>query len=84
MNEPLVAKQDQEKILPPDGFVGHARLLELVWTDAAARPSLKWLHNQRAKRLIPFCRFGRLIFYNPAKVRESLERRFEVSPVGKK
>lgn len=63
------------------GFVGHERLLELIWPDEKARPSVKWLHHQRANRQIPYIRVGRLIFYDPVRVKASLLSKREIKSV---
>jgi len=58
----------------PPKFVDGKRLLEVIFDDAS-RPSLRWLRGQQARRAIPFVRLGRLIFFNPEHVLESLNAR---------
>ena len=42
--------------------------------DPQTRPSLKWLHRQRKRKLIPFFRLGRYIRFDPVLVRQALDR----------
>lgn len=49
------------------------RLLEVLFDDAS-RPSLRWLRELQRKRLIPFVRLGRRVFFDPAAVRTALEK----------
>src|SRR5580658_3913528 len=56
------------------------RLLELIF-DEDSRPSVRWLHNQKKRRAIPFLKVGRLVKYDPDRVRETLIRRFRVGKV---
>ena len=46
--------------------------------DADCRPSERWLRRLRAQRIIPYRPIGRLIFYDPAAVREALATRCAV------
>lgn len=56
------------------GLVDGPRLLEILFPDEACRPSLRWLADQRKRRLVPFVRLGRLIFYSVPQVRQANER----------
>ena len=42
--------------------------------DPQTRPSLRWLHRRRKRKEIPFFRIGRYIRFDPALVRQALER----------
>jgi hypothetical protein len=52
-------------------------LLKTNW-HPDSQPSLRWLREQTAKRTIPFLKIGRKVFFDPAKVRQSLAKRFTV------
>jgi hypothetical protein len=56
------------------------RLLELIF-DEGSRPSVRWLHNQKKRRVIPYLKVGRLVRYDPDRVRETLNLRFTVGKV---
>jgi hypothetical protein len=58
-------------------LVSGERLLELIF-DEDSRPSVRWLHNQKKRRAIPYLKVGRLVRYDPARVREALSLRFTV------
>jgi hypothetical protein len=58
-------------------LVSGERLLELVF-DEASRPSVRWLHNQKKRRAIPYLKVGRLVRYDPDRVREALSLHFTV------
>ena len=58
-------------------LVDGQRLLDVLF-DESSRPSLRWLRGQQARRSIPFVKLGRLVFFDPARVRESLNSRSTV------
>ncbi|MGN6556132.1 MAG: hypothetical protein ACTHLW_20680, partial [Verrucomicrobiota bacterium] len=65
----------------PQQYVRAEKLLEILFTDDA-RPSLRWLRDQQAKRAIPFTRVGRLCFFDPVAVKaewDSRNRRKQVA-----
>lgn len=59
------------------GLVDALRLLETIF-DPESRPSLRWLRDQTAKRTIPFLKIGHKVYFDPAKVRQALAKRFTV------
>jgi hypothetical protein len=61
-------------------LVSGERLLELIF-DEDSRPSVRWLHNQKKRRAIPYLKVGRLVRYDPDRVRETLNLRFTVEKV---
>jgi hypothetical protein len=61
-------------------LVSGERLLELIF-DEDSRPSVRWLHNQKKRRAIPYLKVGRLVRYDPDRVREALNLRFTVEKV---
>jgi len=66
----------------PSGLVGALTLLELLFPDEATRPSLRWLRHQQAKRLIPYLKIGRLVFFDPVQVRLAFDSQFKVESIG--
>lgn len=58
-------------------LVSGERLLELLF-DEDSRPSVRWLHNQKKGRAIPYLKIGRLVRYDPDRVREAMNLRFTV------
>jgi hypothetical protein len=52
-------------------LVNAAGLLEVVFQDKS-RPSLRWLKQKQAAGLIPFTKVGRLVWFDPAAVRQAL------------
>ena len=62
----------------PEGLLTGKELLKQVWPNPESRPSLRWLRSQQSKRTLPYVKCGRLVFFDPAKVRKALEQRFTV------
>lgn len=58
---------NENKLVDADG------LLDRLF-DKETRPSLRWLQYQIKRKAIPFYRVGRLIRFDPALVRQALER----------
>jgi hypothetical protein len=58
-------------------LVSGERLLVLLF-DEDSRPSVRWLHNQKKRRVIPYLKIGRLVRYDPNRVREAMNLRFTV------
>ena len=63
---------EQTKNTIDNMLVDSAGLLAALFPEAC-RPSRRWLDRQKAAGRVPHIRIGGLVFYNPAKVRESLE-----------
>jgi hypothetical protein len=40
--------------------------------DESCRPSLRWIRDQQRRRVIPFVRIGRLVFFDVSQVRARL------------
>lgn len=55
-------------------LVDAPKLLEAVFAPEC-RPTVRWLRTQVATRSLPFCRVGRLVFFDPDQVREHLAAR---------
>jgi hypothetical protein len=72
MSENKIEKQNE---VPEAGLVDGPRLLEVIFPNEVCRPSMRWLKTQEKKRAIPFMRIGRLIFYDPPRVRAALTAR---------
>ena len=58
----------------PAGLVGAETCLEIVFPDKSTRPSLRWLRELQHKRLIPFRKIGKLVFFDPVEARRALDR----------
>lgn len=43
--------------------------------DEKSRPSLRWLEEQRGRRAIPFVKIGRLVRFDPEKVKQRIEQK---------
>jgi hypothetical protein len=65
---------------PNNLLVSGNRLLEIIF-DKDSRPSTRWLHNQKKRRAIPFLKVGRLVRYDPERVREALNQKFVVGRI---
>jgi len=59
-------------------WVNGEQLLELLFEETS-RPSLRWLRLQQKRKVVPYIKIGRLVRYDPARVREILARRFTVN-----
>ncbi len=57
-------------VAPTDGYLDAPRLLENLFPNEACRPSLRWLREMQKKRKLPFIKLGRLVFFDPCRVRE--------------
>ena len=55
-------------------LVDAPKLLEAVFAPEC-RPTVRWLRTQVANRTLPFCRVGRLVYFDPVQVREHLAQR---------
>lgn len=62
----------------PEGLLDGKELLKRIWPNAESRPSLRWLREQQSRRTIPYVKCGRLVFFDPEKVRKALDKRFAV------
>jgi hypothetical protein len=54
-------------------LVDAERLLEILF-PADCRPTLRWLRERQKKKEIPYVKLGRLVFFHPARVQESLSK----------
>ena len=67
-----------------NGLVGAVPLLEITFPREETRPSLRWLREMQAKRLIPFRKIGRMTYFCPVEVRRALDAQFKVNCIGEK
>jgi hypothetical protein len=58
---------------PPSQLVDAEKLLEILF-PSDCRPTLRWLRERQKKREIPYIKLGRLVYFNPASVQESLAK----------
>jgi hypothetical protein len=61
----------------PGGLVGASGLLTSLWPDESSRPSLRWIREMQARRVIPFLKIGRKVLFEPQRVLAAL-RKLEV------
>lgn len=62
----------------PEGLLSAEELLSVIWPNPKSRPSLRWLREQQARRTLPHVKCGRLVFFDAAKVRQVIAKRFTV------
>jgi hypothetical protein len=62
----------------PEKKLVNAQTLLAELFPEESRPSTRWLDHQRSRRLIPFYRISRLIFFDVDEVRQSLRERLHV------
>lgn len=62
--------------------MGAEALLREVWKDEASRPSLRWLRAMQAKRVLPYRKIGRKVFFDPEEVRRAIDSKFKVESIG--
>jgi hypothetical protein len=60
-------------INPPVQLVDAEKLLEILFPPDC-RPTLRWLRERQKKREIPYVKLGRLVYFDPARVQESLAK----------
>lgn len=60
-------------INPPVQLVDAEKLLEILF-PADCRPTLRWLRERQKKKEIPYVKLGRLVYFNPVRVQESLAK----------
>jgi len=53
-------------------LVSGPKLLQILFREDC-RPTMRWLRDQQKARRIPYVKIGRLVFFSPANVRETLE-----------
>jgi hypothetical protein len=59
-------------------LVGAAELLLALFPANESRPSVRWLRRMQDRRLIPYKKIGRRVFFDPEEVRRALDRQFSV------
>ncbi len=62
----------------PLAFVPGEVLLEVLWPEENTRPTMRWLRKMTATRSIPFVRLGNRVWFDAARVRRHLEKKFTV------
>jgi len=53
-------------------------LLSTLWPDEESRPTLRWLRKMTATRSLPFVKLGNRVWFDPARVRQHLTKRYTV------
>jgi hypothetical protein len=59
-------------------LVGAQTLLERLWPDEKERPSLRTLRNWQKRRIVPYIRLGRLVYFHPQEVADAIRSRWTV------
>lgn len=62
--------------------MGGEALLREVFPDDESRPCLRWLRGMQAKRLVPFRKIGRKVYFDPEEVRRAIDTQFKVESIG--
>lgn len=57
-------------------------LLSAIWRDKKSRPSLRWLRGMQEKRLVPYRKIGRKVYFDPQEVRRAIDSQFKVESIG--
>ena len=55
-------------------LVSAQELLNLMFTDNC-RPKVRWLHEMKRKRRVPYYKIGHRVYFDPDRVREYWERK---------
>ncbi len=76
--EPTPIKYEKQS----PSLVGAEPLLKIIFPDASSRPSLRWLREMQAKRLVPYLKIGRKVYFDPKEVRPSFDSQFKVESLG--
>lgn len=63
---------ETEEIKNAAKLVNAERLLEALF-DEESKPSLRWLRQMQAQRVIPYYKLGHLVRFKVEEVREALE-----------
>ena len=64
---------DTATCINPPQLVDAEKLLEMLF-PVDCRPTLRWLRERQKKREIPYVKLGRLVYFNAARVQESLAK----------
>jgi hypothetical protein len=76
---PAVRPAHAEALFPAlPGLVNAETCLRMVFPDEDSRPTLRYFRELQAKRLIPWRKIGRLVFFDPVEVRRAIDRQFTV------
>jgi hypothetical protein len=63
-------------------LLGGEALLRELFPDKDSRPCLRWLRGMQAKRLVPFRKIGRKVYFDPEEVRRAIDSQFKVESIG--
>lgn len=64
-----------------DKLVQGEALLTELFPNPKARPCLRTLRNWQYSKKVPYFKIGHLVFFDPVKVRQSLERHNLIKPL---
>jgi hypothetical protein len=60
------------------GLLGAETCLRVLFPDETTRPCVRYFRELQRKRLVPFKKIGRRVFFDPVEVRRALDRQFTV------
>ncbi len=63
------------------GLVNAEGLLTALWPLKESRPSVRFIRDLQAKRLIPYRKISSLVFFDPVEVRQALDKNFKVKSI---
>lgn len=79
----VVINEPEQKPKPEfPQLVDAPTLLVMLFPCESSRPSLRFMRELQAKRLIPYKKIGRLIMFDPSEVRRAIDSRFGVKAKG--
>jgi hypothetical protein len=56
------------------------QLLAALFPHESSRPCLRTLRQWQKQRVVPFVKVGRMVLFNPLKVKAALEGKFTIEP----
>lgn len=62
-------------------LVGIQSALEIVFPDAAARPSIRLWNEWRAKGFYSYIKIGKRVYIDPVYARKEIEKRFTIEAI---
>ena len=71
IQDPALSKTENSNL--NSQYVDAEKLLEILF-HSECRPTVRWLRIRQERRDIPFVKIGRLVFFNPAQVKEALAK----------
>ncbi|WP_269522598.1 hypothetical protein [Coraliomargarita parva] len=66
------------EIIPPASKLVDAKGLLVELFDERSRPTVRWVRQMQAQRVLPFIKIGRLVFFDVDECRHALAQRWTV------